>query len=68
MSSKTIEKNTALQNHTKEERVETINRLIQYISKHGRRFFYTKGTIENADINSVAFMKLKNGRIYFVDN
>lgn len=42
------------------ERLEVINNLIKFISERGRRFFYTN--------NNLAFMKLKNGRIYFVDD
>lgn len=52
----------------KTERVEIINKLIKFISKRGRRFFFTNGTIHVANVESVAYMKLKNGRIYFVDN
>ncbi|UAL46822.1 hypothetical protein K7887_18445 [Sutcliffiella horikoshii] len=44
----------------KEERLEAINKLIQFISERGRRFFETRGNL--------AFMKMKNGRIYFVDD
>jgi hypothetical protein len=44
----------------KEERLEIINKLIEFISKRGRRFFITE--------NNLAYMKLKNGRIYFVDD
>lgn len=53
---------------TKQDRVEIVNQLIQFISERGRRFFYTKRTIHNDDAHSVASMKLKNGRVYFVDN
>lgn len=63
---KEVEENLATA--TKEERLEIVNKLIHYISEHGRRFFYTKGTYTNVDIESVAFMKFKNGRLYFVDN
>ncbi|RDY70301.1 hypothetical protein DXT76_13585 [Halobacillus trueperi] len=55
-------------NKTKEERLETINKLIKFISKSGRRFFYTKSTLRSDDEESVAYMELKKGRIYFVDN
>lgn len=55
-------------NSSKEDRVESVNKLIKFISEHGRRFFYTKDTINSKNVDSVAFMKLKNGRIYFVDN
>ncbi|KNE22462.1 hypothetical protein [Virgibacillus pantothenticus] len=55
-------------NLSKEERLETINKLIRFISEHGRRFFYSKSTANLENVNSVAFMKLKNGRIYFVDS
>jgi hypothetical protein len=44
----------------KQERLEIINKLIKFISEKGRRFFYCKGQI--------AYMKLKNNRIYFVDD
>lgn len=53
---------------SKQERLEIINKLIKYISEHGRRFFWTKGTVNQDSVESVAFMKLKNGRLYFVDN
>ena len=52
---------------SKEERLEVINKLIQFISERGRRFFYSKRTV-NMDVESIAFMKLKKGRIYFVDD
>ena len=55
-------------NMNKQERLESVNKLIKFISERGRRFFYTKGTINAEHLNSVAFMKLKNGRIYYVDN
>ena len=51
----------------KQERLEAINSVIKFISERGRRFFWTKRTI-NSDHENTAFMKLKNGRIYFVDN
>lgn len=62
------EETKKLMNHTKEERLETINQLIKFISERGRKFFYTKDTIDKENVDSVAYMKLKNGRIYFVDN
>ena len=52
----------------KQERLEVVNQLIKFISQRGRRFFYTKDTLEHEGVESVAYMKLKNGRIYFVDN
>lgn len=55
-------------NLPKEERLETINKLIRFISEHGRRFFYSNTTVNMSNVDSVAFMKLKNGRIYFVDD
>lgn len=45
---------------SKQDRVEKINQLILCISSVGRRFFHTEG--------NVAYMKLKNGHIYFVDD
>lgn len=55
-------------NQSKQERIETINKLIKFISERGRRFFYTNRTINMDNVDSIAFMKLKNGRIYFVDD
>ena len=52
----------------KEERVETINKLIKFISERGREFFYSKRTMKNDNESATAFIKLKNGRIYFVDD
>lgn len=52
---------------SKEQRLEVVNQLIKFISERGRRFFYTNRTIHE-DVESVAYMKLKNGRLYFVDN
>lgn len=52
----------------KQKRLETINKLIKFISERGRRFFYTKDTINHDGVRNVAYMKLINGRIYFVDN
>lgn len=52
----------------KQERLEVVNKLIKFISERGRRFFFTNGTIHEDNVESVAFMKLKNGRLYFVDN
>lgn len=46
----------------KQERVETINKLIRFISERGRRFFYS-GTNDRA-----ASMILKNNRVYYVDH
>ena len=51
----------------KQERLEIVNKLIKFISERGRRFFWTNSTI-NGEFENTAFMKLKNGRIYFVDN
>lgn len=45
---------------TKEQRLDIVNKLIKHISENGRHFFSKKG--------DVAFMKLKNGRLYFVDD
>jgi len=53
---------------TKEERMDLINNLIQFISERGRRFFYTKSTVRSDDEESIAYMEIKKGRIYFVDN
>lgn len=55
-------------NEAKQDRIETINKLIKFISERGRRFFYSNRTINMENVDSLAFMKLKNGRIYFVDD
>lgn len=55
-------------NQTKQQRIETINKLITFISERGRRFFYSNRTINMENIDSTAFMELKNGRIYFIDD
>lgn len=47
---------------TKQERLECVNKLIEYISEHGRRFFFCKSK------EQVAHMILKNNRVYFVDD
>ena len=52
----------------KQERLDIINQLIKFISDRGRRLFYTEDTIKRDGVSNVAHMKLKNGRIYFVDN
>lgn len=52
---------------SKQERVEVINKLIKFISERGRRFFWTKRTL-NDETENTAYVKLKNGRVYFVDN
>lgn len=49
-------------NETKEQRLETVNKLITKISSVGRRFFFNKKD------GSVAYFKLENNRIYFVDD
>lgn len=49
-------------NEEKEQRVEIINKLITKISSVGRRFFFNKKD------GSVAYFKLENNRIYFVDD
>ena len=49
-------------NETKEQRIETVNKLITKISSVGRRFFY------NENNGFVACFKLKKNRIYFVDD
>lgn len=46
----------------KAQRLEAINKLIQFISMRGRRFFYSGSN------NRVALMVLKNSRVYFVDH
>lgn len=46
----------------KKERLEAINKLITFISERGRRFFYCKSK------DRTAYMKIKNGRVYFVDD
>ncbi len=53
---------------TKEERLEIVNKLIKFISERGRKFFCSNGTVKMDNVKSVAFIKLKNGRIYFVDD
>lgn len=47
---------------TKEQRLDAINKLIQFISERGRRFFYSGSK------DKVASMILKGNRIYFVDH
>lgn len=49
-------------NETKEQRMETVNKLITKISSVGRRFFFNKKD------GFVAHFELKNNRIYFVDD
>lgn len=46
----------------KEERLQAINKLIEFISERGRRFFYS-GTN-----GRVGKMILKSNRVYFVDH
>lgn len=55
-------------NTDKNERVEIINKLIKFISERGQRFFYTSCTLHENNVDSMAYMKLKNGRLYFVDD
>lgn len=45
-------------NSTKQQRVDTVNKIIKEISSRGRRFFYHNGNI--------AKMILKNNRVYMV--
>lgn len=53
----------------KQERIDIINNLIKFISKRGRRHFYSKGTLHDDNVHSTAYMRLLiNGRLYFVDN
>ncbi|MGC7931280.1 hypothetical protein ACP3VS_22000 [Lysinibacillus sp. VIII_CA] len=52
----------------KQHRLNTVNNLIRYISERGHRYFYTNSTLHESNVESVAYMKLKNGRLYFVDN
>lgn len=47
---------------TKQERLDVVNKLITCISERGRRFFYSE---ENRQI---AHMKIKNNRVYFIDD
>ena len=49
-------------NETKEQRMETVNKLITKISSVGRRFFFNKKD------GFIAHFELKNNRIYFVDD
>lgn len=63
-----LEKTKNVQKLTKEERIEIINKLIKFISERGRRFFYRKETLLGKDTDFVAFMKLKNNRVYYVDD
>lgn len=46
----------------KKERLEMVNQLIVFISERSRRFFYCKSK------DRTAYMKLKNNRVYFVDD
>lgn len=55
-----------LLNNSKEERINTINKLIVFISERGRRFFYRKESMNR--FPNTAYMKVKNGRVYFVDD
>ncbi|MEX3623544.1 hypothetical protein [Viridibacillus arvi] len=52
----------------KQERVEIVNSLIKFISDRGGRYFYKKDTLLRKNANNVAYMKLKGGRVYFVDD
>lgn len=52
----------------KSDRIKIINKLIKFISERGRRFFYSNSTVNMDNVDSLAFMKLKKGRIYFVDD
>ena len=52
----------------KQDCIEVINKLIKFISERDRKFFYSNRTVNMDNVDSVAFMKLKNGRIYFVDD
>lgn len=45
----------------KGKRLEIANKMIKIISDHGRRFFYSPKN------KCIAYFKIKNGRIYFVD-
>lgn len=51
----------------KQMRLETVNKLIKFISDRGRRFFYSH---ENMVTNEpqVAKMFIRNNRVYFLDN
>ena len=49
-------------NETKEQRMETVNKLITKISSVGRRFFFNKKD------GFIARFELKNNRVYFVDD
>ncbi|MER2039695.1 MAG: hypothetical protein ABS944_16230 [Solibacillus sp.] len=51
----------------KQERLEAINKLIEFISERGRQFFRTKVTVAGELIEIIAEMKLINGRVYYID-
>lgn len=52
---------------TKQDRVEIINDLIQFISDRGRHVFYCKENIATG-APQVAKMYIKNNRVYFLDS
>lgn len=49
-------------NNSRQERVETVNKIIKKIGTIGRRFFYHKPD------NFYGYFKLINNRVYFVDD
>lgn len=49
-------------NSTKQERIETVNKIIEAIASTGRRFFYNKGNDFTAKII------LKKGRLFLIDD
>lgn len=53
-------------NTTNLERLETVNKLISFISARGRRFFYSEESMLGNRV--VAHMIIKGGRIYYIDN
>lgn len=63
--------------HEKEARLAHANELIRIIASHGRRFFFHHGTNRYdpktkittfVAANRFAYLELRNGRVYFVDD
>lgn len=52
----------------KQHRLNIMNSLIRFISERGHRYFYRKETLLGKEKDFVAFFKLKNNRIYYVDD
>ncbi|MGF0347678.1 hypothetical protein ACQR3P_28975 [Rhodococcus sp. IEGM1300] len=53
---------------TTQERLDIVNKLITFISNTGRRLFYSNGTVESSDVDSIAYMTIEDDITYFVDN